>query len=111
SQLAGPARALQRTGEHLGESQSFQPLSEPPGIALATIGERQISDPRVLPRKTPGGFPVPSHVNDRKRFTHTAGPFGLSSTAPLSKITCTLHHHLPIYPTQQKSHLKNFIFP
>src|SRR5262249_27608345 len=40
SQLAGPARALQRTGEHLGESQSFQSLSKPPGVALPTFRER-----------------------------------------------------------------------
>src|SRR5215475_4415396 len=40
SQLAGPARALQRTGEHLGESQSFQPLSKPPGVALPAFRER-----------------------------------------------------------------------
>src|SRR5215470_19096111 len=85
SQLAGPARALQGTGEHLGESQSFQSLSEASGVALPALRERQVGGPCVLTRKTPGGFPVPSHVNDRKRFTHTAGPFGLSSTAPLSK--------------------------
>src|SRR5262245_39293462 len=40
SQLAGPRRALQRTGEDLGESQAFQPLSKPPGVALAAFGER-----------------------------------------------------------------------
>src|SRR5262245_23551212 len=40
SQLAGPARALQRTGEDLGESQSFQTLSKPPGVALPAFGER-----------------------------------------------------------------------
>src|SRR5262245_30596565 len=47
-QLAGPARALQRTGEHLGESQAFQSLSKPPGVALAAFGQRQIGDPCVL---------------------------------------------------------------
>src|SRR5215468_4070464 len=40
SQLAGPSSALQRTGEHLGESQSFQPLSKPPGVALPAFCER-----------------------------------------------------------------------
>src|SRR5262244_4095655 len=39
-QFAGPRRALQRTGEHLGESQSFQPLSKTPGVALAAFRER-----------------------------------------------------------------------
>src|SRR5262245_61547721 len=110
SQLAGPRRALPRTGEHLGESQSFQSLSEASGVALPAFRERQVGDPCVLARKTPGGFPVPSHVNDRKRFTHTAGPFGLSSTASLSKITCTLHDDLAIYLSEKKSNYKNFIF-
>src|SRR5262245_32013014 len=40
SQLAGSARALQRTGDHLGESQSFQSLSKPPGVAFPTFRER-----------------------------------------------------------------------
>jgi hypothetical protein len=36
----------------------------------------------MLARKTPGGFPVPRYVNDRKRFTHAIAPFGLSTLLP-----------------------------
>src|SRR5436309_3768822 len=70
SQLAGPGGTLQGAGQHLGESHSTQPFLQPAGIALATFGERQVGQARVLARERPGGFPVSSQVNDRQHFVH-----------------------------------------
>jgi hypothetical protein len=41
-QLAGTRCTLQGTGENLGESETLQPLSEPAGIALAALSQRQV---------------------------------------------------------------------
>src|SRR2546426_3457245 len=76
-QLAGPHRALQRAGKHLGESHSSQPFLKPARIALATFCERQVGKSRVLARERPGGFPVSGQVNDRKRFAHGFTPLVL----------------------------------
>src|SRR4029453_13744575 len=47
-QLAGARRALQRTGEHFGESQPLESLPKTASVALATFGERQIGGSRML---------------------------------------------------------------
>src|SRR5262249_37580207 len=70
SQLAGPGRTLQGAGKHLGESHSTQPFLQPTGIALATFGERQIGQSRVLARERPRGFSVSGQVNDGKLVAH-----------------------------------------
>src|SRR5438874_2506798 len=85
-QLAGPHRALQRAGKHLGESHSAQPFLKPAGIALAAFCERQVGKARVLARERPRGFPVPGQVNDRKHFAHRFIPLACKV---LSLETCS----------------------
>ena len=63
-QLTSTPRALQRAGENLGETQSFQPFTKPSCVALAAIGQRQIGESGVLARETPCGLAVPREVND-----------------------------------------------
>src|SRR5262245_30851267 len=70
-QLAGALGALERTGKHLGKTQSTQPFLKSARVALAAFCQRQVGESRVLARERPRGFPVPCQVNDRKRLVHT----------------------------------------
>src|SRR6267143_673002 len=69
-QFTCPTRALQWTGKHPRKRQFTQPLTKSSGIALATLGQRQIGDACVLAGQTPGRFTVPGQVNDGKFFAH-----------------------------------------
>src|SRR5262245_39674169 len=79
--LAGTLRALQGTGKYLGKSQSFQPLSKPAGVTLATFSQRQVSDSRVLTGETPRGLAMSSQIDDGQRFVHAIVP-SLASASP-----------------------------
>src|SRR5205807_885585 len=46
-QFAGPARPLERAGEHVAKSQSLQSFAEAPGVALAALGQRQVGQTGV----------------------------------------------------------------
>ena len=41
-------------------------------MALATLGQRKIREPRVLAREAPGRLAVPSQIHDRKRLAHAS---------------------------------------
>src|ERR1700751_5791356 len=64
-QFAGSHGALQWTRPHLRENQSGQPFSKTRGVALATLGQRQVGNPRVLARYAPGGLAVARQINGK----------------------------------------------
>src|SRR5262245_43827915 len=70
--LTGLGRTLQRAGEHLRECHALEPLGQPTGVLLATRGQRQIRQSRVLAGEAPGRFAVAREVYRRKRFAHAA---------------------------------------
>src|SRR2546422_5440027 len=70
SQLARPDRPLQGTGEHRGEGQSLQPLSEPESLGFAVPGQWHVGQARVLTRDGPGRLTVPRQIREGKRAAH-----------------------------------------
>src|SRR5262249_60485952 len=64
-EFACPGRAHQGTGEYPDESQAAQPLPKTAGVALATLGQRQIGESRMLARQAPGSLAMPCQVNNR----------------------------------------------
>src|SRR2546425_6261126 len=70
SQLARPDRPLQGTGEHRGEGQSLQPLSEPESLGFAVPGQWHVGQARVLTRDGPGRLTVPRQIREGKRVAH-----------------------------------------
>jgi len=61
---AGPNGALQRAREYRGKREPPQPLSQPPRVAFAAFGQRQIGEPGMLTGKTPSRLAVSCEVND-----------------------------------------------
>src|SRR5439155_24249219 len=81
SQLARPDRPLQGTGEHRGEGQSLQPLSEPESLGFAVPGQWHVGQARVLTRDGPGRLTVPRQIREGKRVAHGFDFFPLMTTS------------------------------
>jgi hypothetical protein len=73
-QLACPARASQRTREHLHENQSLEASAEPPGGLLALDREWEVGESSVLASQGPSSFAVPSQINHGEFLTHWLSP-------------------------------------
>src|SRR5205823_14926360 len=73
-QFTSASGALQWTSEDLRESQSGQPRSKVPCVALALFGQRQVSKTCVLAAKAPGGLAVSRQVKHGKNFSHRLKP-------------------------------------
>src|SRR5258708_31117587 len=73
-QFAGAPGALERTGVNLGEGQTLQPLPQPPRVVLAALRQRQIRQPGMLSRQTPGRFAVPGQVEQGQSVAHEYAP-------------------------------------
>ena len=80
-QFAGPDRALQGAGKHLGKRYLFQPFPEPSRRLLALFGQRQIGKSRVLARETPCRLTMSGQIDNRKFLTHD---IALSARMPLA---------------------------
>src|SRR5262245_9156692 len=83
SEFACPGRAHQRTGEYLGESQAAQPLLKTAGVALATLGQRQIGESSMLARQAPGSLAMSCQVNNGQRLAHDVVLLATISYGPL----------------------------
>src|SRR5262249_48589676 len=81
-ECAGPGRAHQRTGEHLGESQSAQPLLKTQGVRRATLSQRQIGESSMLARQAPGSLAMSCQVNNWQRLAHDAILLAIISYGP-----------------------------
>src|SRR5207253_8764849 len=66
SQFTSASDALQWTSEDLRESQSGQPRSKVTCVALASLGQRQVSKTSVLAATAPGGLGVSRVVQPGK---------------------------------------------
>ena len=71
-QLTRPGRTLQGAGENLRERPAPQPGPEPARGVLAALGQRNVGEPRVLPREAPRRLAVPREIHDRQRDAQCA---------------------------------------